>query len=202
MMHNENDGNFSEEARRSFSGLRAKKEEIKKNTLLYKFTDSDVFFWATKRNPVTKFYDFQYHETGEKKGQPLIVASQYWGTMDDLRNILIYSKETNRSLLSCIRQRNAVLHNWNGLNSLLVVRLKETVWGWTGNIGPQTEKNYVGYKSRPGVSAPINLFGGADQVCIPRLERNHIEDVISAETVYVRDPIDDIINFLKSSGLI
>ncbi|GAB3894256.1 hypothetical protein [Spirosoma agri] len=164
--------------RQSFNGLIARHEQIRAGTLLYKFTDWDVF------NP-----------TGR--------ASPYWGTMEDLFDILYYSKRTGRTLLECVRQRNAVLHNWNGLNSLLIVRISQDVYGFTGTIGPQTEKGYGkdGVTYSRHFTSQIALWGGASQVYLPGLQRSHITEVVSAETVLIRDDTDAILDFLTSMVL-
>ena len=167
--------------RRSFQGLSARKDVIRAGTILYKFTDWDVF--SIGRN-------------GREN------VSSFWGTMPDLYDLLGYAQHSNQTLLQCLRQRNAVLHNWNGLNSLVVIRLRENVAGFVGNIGPQTEKGY-GDKviQKGGYTKQISLWGGASQVYLPELSRTHVAEVIPAETVYVRDPITQIVDFLRSYGL-
>ena len=160
--------------RYSFNGLTAHHERVSAGMLLYKFTDWDVF-------------------------SPTGRVSPFWGTMDDLVDVLYYSKKTGKTLLDCIRQRNAVLHNWNGLTSLVIIRTSQDVYGFTGNIGPQTEKGYGKEGktySRPFTS-PIALWGGASQVYLPGLQREHIAEVVPAETVLIRDDADAILEFLN-----
>lgn len=172
--------------RRSFNGLRAAKETIRAGTNLYKFTDWDVFNAYTDKN-----------------GQSKESVSPFWGTMGDLHDLLAYAEKTGKSLLECLRQRNAVLHNWNGLNSLVVIRLKEDVKGFVGNIGPQTEKGYAEhFTKRRGYTVPIQLWGGASQVYLPGLTRLQAEEIVPSETVYVRDTVAHIIDFLVSYQLV
>ncbi|GAB4035593.1 hypothetical protein [Spirosoma jeollabukense] len=165
--------------RKSFNGLTAKHERIRTGMLLYKFTDYEVF------NPSGRITPF-------------------WGTMEDLVDLLAYSKKKGKTLLDCIRQRNAVLHNWNGLNSLVVVRISQDVFGFTGNIGPQTEKGYgkEGETYARHFTSPISLWGGASQVYLPGLQRQHISEVIPAETVLIRDDASDILAFLTDLVLV
>ena len=173
--------------RNSFNGLVAKHERIKPDTLLYKFTDWNVFNAYTDKNGLS-------HES----------TSAFWGTIDDLLDVLHYCQETGKTLPDCIRQRNAVLHNWNGLNSLLVIRISQDVYGFTGNIGPQTEKGYARsgkVYTRP-FTAPIAFWGGASQVYLPGLQRSHITEVVPAETVLLRDNTAAIVDFLTSLVLI
>lgn len=158
-------------------------------TYLYKFSDSDVFYYRTYRDRTTRRY-FQDERNIE-------AVSNYWARISDLYNLLFYAKSSGISLLELVRQRSAVLHNWNGLNSLLIIRLKQRVIGLEGEIGPQTEKNYGNWKKRHGFTKPIELWGGSGQVVIPNLTRKYVEVVVPAETIYIRDPVDDIIDFLK-----
>lgn len=158
---------------KSFNGLTAKHERIRMDTLLYKFTDYELF------NPNGKITPF-------------------WGTMEDLADLLAYSKKKDKPLLECIRKRNAVLHNWNGLNSLIIVRISQDVYGFTGNIGPQTEKGYSKDETYTRhFTRSIALWGGASQVFLPGLQRQHISEVVPSETVLIRDDTDAILEFLN-----
>lgn len=174
---------------KSFNGLTAKHERIKPQTLLYKFTDWEIF------------------NTGfDKNGNSIESTSAFWGTMDDLIDVLYYCKKTNKTLLDCVRQRNAVLHNWNGLNSLLIIRVvQEEIYGFTGNIGPQTEKGHAKagktYATKHFTSA-IAFWGGASQVYLPGLQRQHIAEVVPAETVLIRDKVEAILDFLNNLVLV
>lgn len=168
---------------KSFNGLMAKHERIRAGTMLYKFTDWDLF-----------------NTRVDKDGHATESASPFWGTMADLMDVLYYSQKTTKTLLECVRQRNGVLHNWNGLNSLVVIRLQQDVFGFTGNIGSQTEKGYA----RPGqdyvrhFTGPVAFWGGASQVYLPGLQRTHVEEVVPPETVLIRDSADEILDFLNS----
>ena len=178
------------------------KKPITAGTYLYKFSDSDVFYTKEETKITGSYLFYEKGKPVPKEGDPIeteyfVRVSPYWARISDLYNLLHYSKNSNKSLLECVRNRNAVLHNWNGLNSLLIIKLKETVLGWEGGIREQTEKNYDDWKKRRGYSAPVKVWGGGSQVVIPNLTRRHIEVVVPAETVYIRDPIEDIIDFLE-----
>ncbi|WP_273212201.1 hypothetical protein [Runella zeae] len=106
-------------------------------------------------------------------------------------------------MLDCIRRRNAVLHNWNGLNSLVIIRLRQDVVGFVGSIGSQTEKGYAEqYMKRRGYTPPIQLWGGASQVYLPGLTWLHVEEIVPSATVLVRDPVPDIVAFLEEYDLV
>ncbi len=172
--------------RRSFNGLYAQKQKIAVGTLLYKFTDWEVFN--------------SYTDTANQLKESV---SAFWGTLGDLHDVLAYATQSNKSLLDCIRRRNAVLHNWNGLNSLVIIRLRQDVVGFVGNIGPQTEKGYAEqYMKRRGYTPPIQLWGGASQVYLPGLTRLHVEEIVPSATVLVRDPVPDIVAFLEEYDLV
>ena len=163
-----------ESVRVSFNGRTARHEPMAVNTLLYKFTDWELF---------------------NSNGR----VSPFWGTMEDLFDILAYAKSKNKTLYDCVRERNAVLHNWNGLTSLVVIKIMQKIYGFTGNIGLQTEKGYAkaGQTYTRHFTAPISFWGGASQVYLPNLDKSVLTEIVPPNTVFVRDDASAVEEFLK-----
>lgn len=120
--------------------------------------------------------------------------------MGDLYYILNRAKTKNKTLLECIRERNAVLHNWNGLTSLIVIKTIKKMYGFTGNIGPQTEKGYgkEGELYSRHFTKSISFWGSASQAYIPNLKSEYITEIVPLNTVLVRDNVNAIIEFLEA----
>lgn len=167
----------------SFNGLTAKHQAIDTGTYLYKFTDWELFNVRTDKN-----------------GNTSTSVSPFWGTIGDLDDILAYAISTKKTLLDCVRARNAVLHNWNGLTSLIVIQTTQKVYGFTGNIGPQTEKGYAkeGQSYSRHFTAPLAFWGGASQVYLPNLDKSYINEIIPPNTVLIRDDASAIQEFLRT----
>ena len=162
-----------ESIRVSFNSRTAKHELIPANTLLYKFADGDLTF-------------IDNNDNREK-------ASPFWGTMDDLFDIMAYAKSTNKQLADCVRLRNAVLHGWNGLTSLRIIKLSKPIYGFTGNIGPQNQRGYA----KRHYTSPVFFGGGASQVVLPNLLSEYIIEIVPKNTVLISDGLDEIEEFLK-----
>ena len=174
---------LKESQKNSFNGRRAQKVTIPVGTYFYKFTDWELFN-----------LDKECKET----------ISPFWGTMGDLADILAYAQKTGKTLLECVRARNAVLHNWNGLTCLIVIQTTQPIVGFAGDIGPQTEKGYAkeGQTYARHFTTRLNFWGGASQVCLPHLERQYIKEIVPPTTVYIRDDVKAIQAFLKDFKLI
>ncbi len=166
----------------SFNGLMAKRQPIEIGTYLYKFTDWELFNTKT-----------------DSTGNVVKTVSPFWGAMSDLDDILAYAISSRKTLLDCVRERNAVLHNWNGLTSLIVIQITQKVIGFTGNIGPQTERGYAkaGQSYSRHFTAPIAFWGGASQVYLPNLDKRYITEKVPPNTVMIRDDATAVQEFLS-----
>lgn len=168
--------NLSLEVRNSFSGAMAKKVLL---------------------NPGTSLFRFSGHNG----------ISPVWAETTQLGNMLLSAKNSNKRFDQYVREKLAVLRMWNpGMTYLIVTELIQPVWAFRGNIEVQNEaaaymnKDSAKYKQR--FTKPVFFGGGIGQVQIPGLNQTHLRFVVSAGTIFIHDPVDEILDVLISCNVI
>jgi hypothetical protein len=133
--------------------------------------------------------------------------SPVWAETTQLGNMLLSAKNSNKRFDQYVREKLAVLRAWNaGMTYLIVTELIKPVWAFRGTIEVQNEaaaymnKESSKYKQR--FTKPVFFSGGIGQVQIPGLSSTHLRFVVPAGTIFIHDPVDEILNVLISCNVI
>lgn len=136
------------DVRRAFSG-RVTKMRLVSGHQLYKFTDRGLF----QAGNVTPWWSSVKPINSEDTG---------------LDNFIERTESLDVPADQFARARNAVTAEWNGMDDLLTARLLTAVFGFAGRAAHQNINQRT-------ADANVVFIGGAIQLWIPNLKRQHIQ---------------------------
>ena len=134
--------------------------------------------------------------------------SPWWSETNQLSILLLTAKARNHSLFEYARNTTAIKRLWDfGLFNLIIVRLKQPVYAFSGFIAPQNEaaqyknsQDFINYKKK--FTKPVFFSGGNGQVYIKDLEPRHVDFIVPAGAVNIYDDVTEIMDFLISYRII
>ena len=150
----------------------------------------------------TKLFKFSSYDAANTNGG----VTAWWTEISELPGILQSAMKEKKMLEHYVRDSNAVLRQWNGLNSLIVIELTKNMTAYKGEIASQNEassymdRNDPNYKKK--FTKPVFFVGGNQQVYINNISSNDFKVIIPSGTISSYDNINDIVNFLKSFHII
>lgn len=134
--------------------------------------------------------------------------SPWWSDARELSGLLLAAKASGRALSRYVRERTAVLRQWDpDMTYLIVARLNKPVYAFRGIISHQDEaavymdpEDLKNYKKK--FTKSVFFRGGNGQVYINGLQQHDVDIIVPMGTVYIYDKIDDILDFLISQKVI